>query len=134
MAFTLHEAIARDSLLVSREANIQIRLQNHAAVPWLVLVPEHTGAVELIDLPDTERAQLHLLQDRVSRILLNAARAHKLNVAAIGNIVPQLHIHCIGRFTDDPHWPGPVWGHPLQPYPDPELAVNAWRAHLAEAP
>ena len=130
MPFELHPAIERDSHLICREGDIQIRLQNHAVVPWLVLVPEQAGARELHELAPELRRQLTEQQDRVSRILLDQLHAEKLNTAAIGNVVPQLHLHCIGRFNSDPYWPGVIWGHPLKAYDDPDAALCRWRAWL----
>ena len=82
---------------------------NDANYPWLILVPRRVGASEIIDLG----AEQSLLMDElalVSRALKDETRCDKLNVAAIGNMVPQLHIHIVARRKDDAAWPKPVWG------------------------
>jgi diadenosine tetraphosphate (Ap4A) HIT family hydrolase len=92
-----------------------------------VLVPRVAEARELVDL---DAAQRHLLTDeidRAARMLRDAFRPHKLNVAALGNIVPQLHVHVIARDENDPAWPAPVWGRvAARPYP-PEMLVERVR-------
>lgn len=81
-----------------------------ANYPWLILVPRVLAARELIDLDADQRRQLSDETDRAGRLLRDAFRPHKLNVAALGNVVAQLHVHVIARFEDDPAWPAPVWG------------------------
>jgi diadenosine tetraphosphate (Ap4A) HIT family hydrolase len=78
--------------------------------PWLVLVPRVIDARELIDLDAMQRRELGDEIDRASRLLRDAFSPFKLNVAALGNLVPQLHVHVIARFEQDPAWPAPVWG------------------------
>lgn len=93
----------------------QVRLQNDARFPWLILIPRRTGLTELDQL---EPSDLNLLMSEVLRAG-DAVRAlgrmidrpvEKLNVAALGNVTAQLHLHVIGRRSDDPVWPDPVWG------------------------
>jgi diadenosine tetraphosphate (Ap4A) HIT family hydrolase len=98
--------------------------------PWLVLVPRRAGAVEIIDLSEPDRAQLMTEIARVSRALKVETQCHKLNVAALGNSVAQLHVHIIARRRDDPAWPRPIWGVvPPRPYAGGELGrfVDAMR-------
>src|SRR3546814_13562644 len=78
--------------------------------PWLVLVPRVAGASELVDLDPMQRRELGDEIDQASRLLRDAFVPFKLNVAALGNLVPQLHVHVIARFETDPAWPAPVWG------------------------
>ncbi len=95
-----------------------------ANYPWLILVPRVIEARELIDLEIGQRRQLSDETDRAARLLRNAFRPHKLNVAALGNIVAQLHVHVIARFEDDPAWPAPVWGRvEASPY-SPEALIE----------
>ncbi len=106
--------LAGDSTAVCDLALCHVRLMRDARFPWLLLIPQRKNAVELVDLPTDD--QTAILTD------INAACAalraiawptgpiEKLNVAALGNMVAQLHIHVIGRRSDDPAWPGPVWG------------------------
>ncbi|MDP8916944.1 MAG: HIT domain-containing protein [Pseudomonadota bacterium] len=93
----------------------QARLQNDARWPWLVLIPRRPGAVELEDLTAEERAALMeegIAAGAAVRAVGAAAGAavEKLNLGALGNVVPQLHLHLVGRRRGDPAWPGPVWG------------------------
>lgn len=108
--FTLNSSLAADSIPVAKLDLCEVRLMNDANFPWLVLVPQLPGAIEIVDLdPDTR----HLLMDeiaRASQALRSVTGAEKLNVAALGNQVSQLHVHVIARFRDDDAWPGPVWG------------------------
>lgn len=111
-----------------------VRLQLDARYPWLVLIPRVEGARELEDLSAAELATLMdevLSAGRAVRAL--GAPVEKLNIAALGNVTPQLHVHAVGRRAGDPAWPGPVWGHsPAEPYQDDELrtAVAAARRAL----
>ncbi len=101
-----------------------LRLMDDANYPWLILVPRVLGARELIDLDHAQRHRLSDEADRAGRLLRDAFRPHKLNVAALGNVVAQLHVHVIARFEDDPAWPAPVWGRiEANPY-TPEALVK----------
>jgi len=111
-------------------------LSDDANYPWLILVPRRLQAREIIDLDGTDR---HLLVDEialVSEALRAVTACHKLNVAAIGNVVAQLHVHVVARTTDDPAWPQPVWGAvPARPW-DPAARARllaALSARLATA-
>lgn len=106
----LHEQLAADTHPLASLGLSELRLMDDANYPWLVLVPRVAGAVELIDLDAVQR---HRLMDEIafaSDLLRTAVRPFKLNVAALGNAVPQLHVHVIARHKDDPAWPRPVWG------------------------
>ena len=81
-----------------------------AHYPWLLLVPRRAHAVEIIDLDEVAQAQLMTEIARVARALKEVTRCDKLNIAALGNLVPQLHVHVIARRTGDAAWPRPVWG------------------------
>jgi len=100
------------------------RLQDDARYPWIVLIPRVEGARELEDLSREQLAVLMdetLLAGRMVRAVGTAVE--KLNVGALGNVTPQLHVHVVGRRAGDPAWPGPVWGHsPAQPYGAEDLA------------
>ena len=134
-AFQLHDRLAADTHEVACWALCSLRLMDDANYPWLILVPQRSGLVELHDLSAGD------LEARTDEIML-ASRAlqalftpDKINVAAIGNLVPQLHVHVVARFTDDPAWPKPVWGAlPARPY-DPaqlEARLAALRSAYAE--
>ncbi|WP_159016060.1 HIT domain-containing protein [Cognatiluteimonas profundi] len=122
--YALHPQLDADTHPLASFDLSDVRLMDDANYPWLVLVPRVPDARELIDL---DLAQRHLLTDevdRVSRVLRDAFRPFKLNVAVLGNLVPQLHVHVIARQESDPAWPSPVWGRvAAKPY-TPELLVE----------
>lgn len=106
----LHPQLAEDTHPVASLGLCELRLMDDGNYPWLVLVPRVADAVELLDLADTQRHAITDEIDLASRALRELFRPHKLNVAALGNLVPQLHVHVIARFQHDPAWPAPVWG------------------------
>ena len=106
----LHPQLADDTTPVIELALCEVRLMDDANHPWLVLVPRVPDLVEIIDLEAVQRAQLTTEIDVASRALKALFKPHKLNIAALGNLVPQLHVHVIARYTDDIAWPRPVWG------------------------
>ena len=87
-----------------------LRLVDDQRWPWLLIIPRVPHAVELIDLSPELRSGVWLEIDHVARVMRDQFSPHKLNIAALGNQVRQLHIHCIARFPDDDAWPNPVWG------------------------
>lgn len=116
--FPLHPQLAADCHAVGRFALSLVLLHRNAGLPWFILAPEVPGDVtELYQLDAADRRTLDAEIDALSRYLKRAHGAQKINVAAIGNIVPQLHVHVIGRSPDDPCWPGVVWGN-LPPGPE----------------
>jgi diadenosine tetraphosphate (Ap4A) HIT family hydrolase len=118
-AFSLDSRLAGDTLPVGDLALSSVLLLNDSRFPWFVLVPRREGASELTDLSDGDAAVLMHEIRVATRVMLDLAKPDKVNVAAIGNIVPQLHVHVVGRFLSDPAWPGPVWGFGVRaPYPD----------------
>ncbi len=108
--FELHPTLAKDSLAISEDDDFMIRLINDARFPWLLIVPKMSDAVELHDLPDDLFDRAMLLARRLGMILKSGFAADKINTAAIGNMVGQLHIHVVARRRDDAAWPAPVWG------------------------
>jgi diadenosine tetraphosphate (Ap4A) HIT family hydrolase len=131
-AFRLHPQLAQDTTPVGDLALSRVLLMNDANYPWLILVPRRAGAVEIVDLAEDEQILLTQEIARASHALKAVAACDKLNVAAIGNVVPQLHVHVVARRRDDPAWPKPVWGAmPASPY---EPAVrDALMMRLREA-
>lgn len=120
--FELHPQLAEDTVPVIELALSEVRLMDDANHPWLVLVPRIANVVELIDLDTTQRMQLTAEIDATSRALKSLFKPDKLNVAALGNMVPQLHVHVIARFQHDIAWPRPVWGvSNARPYAPEEL-------------
>ena len=108
--FHLDPQLAADTHPVALLPLSELRLMDDANYPWLVLVPRVPEVRELIDLDTAQQMQLLEEIGRASRMLQALFRPHKLNVAALGNAVPQLHVHVIARRQDDPAWPRPVWG------------------------
>ncbi|HEY9400690.1 MAG TPA: HIT family protein [Luteimonas sp.] len=122
--YELHPQLAADTHPVAAFELSELRLMDDANYPWLILVPRVAGAHELLDLDATQRHALTDEIDRATRALRDAFHPHKLNVAALGNLVPQLHVHVIARFQHDPAWPAPVWGRvAARPY-SPEALVE----------
>lgn len=109
--FVLDARLEADTTPVTGLWLSELRLMNDARFPWLILVPRVAGAVEFLDLAPADRAALCDEITAVSEALTLATGCDKLNVAALGNIVRQLHIHVVARFAGDAAWPGPVWGH-----------------------
>jgi diadenosine tetraphosphate (Ap4A) HIT family hydrolase len=108
--WSLHTQLAQDTVPVGDLPLARALLTNDANYPWLILVPRLPGLVELFDLE--ENAQVQLLGEiaATARALKNITRCDKLNIAALGNQVPQLHVHVIARRHADAAWPKPVWG------------------------
>lgn len=129
--FNLHKQIEADSFPIRSLSLCQIRLQNQQSVPWLVLVPCRDGLTEIHQLSTQEQSQLIQEITQASRVLQKLYNPDKINVGALGNIVPQLHIHVIGRFKNDPAWPGPVWGN-LAPHPYTAETIEATKTKLNE--
>ncbi|MEQ1511398.1 MAG: HIT domain-containing protein [Lysobacteraceae bacterium] len=119
----LHPQLADDTHPLAQFALCELRLMDDANHPWLILVPRIENAIELIDLDPAQQTQLMQEIDRASRALQAAVKPHKLNVAALGNMVPQLHVHVIARFQDDIAWPRPVWGTASAQSYSPELLI-----------
>ena len=109
--FSLDGRLAADTIGVTSLWLSELRMMNDARFPWLILVPRVAGAEEIIGLAKGDRAALCDEITTVSQALLSVTGCDKLNIAALGNIVRQLHVHIVGRFDGDPAWPGAVWGH-----------------------
>ena len=103
-AWSLHPQLERDTANIGDLPLSRVLVINDASYPWLLLVPRRPDIVEIA------QAQLMTEIARVSRALREVTQCHKLNLAALGNAVPQLHVHVIARFRHDPAWPKPVWG------------------------
>ena len=126
----LHPTLARDTVEVTRLPLCRVLLMKDRRFPWLILVPERDEVREIHELTAADRAALIEEVARASGALQRVFRPDKLNVGALGNVVPQLHVHVVARFATDPAWPGPVWGSgDAVPYPDDSL--EALRERLA---
>lgn len=120
--FTLHERLQTDTIAVTQWPLSLVLLMNARQWPWLILVPRRPAIRELYELSEPDQHALMSEIVRASKKLAELVRPDKINVAALGNAVPQLHVHVIARFTRDPAWPKPVWGTvPPEPYSQDEL-------------
>ena len=107
--FTIHEQLLTDCFRLGRLETCHVLLHRNAALPWFILVPE-TGLQDLLDLPGEERDRAVAEAAALSGFVKHSLGYPKVNFAAIGNLVPQLHLHVVGRKPGDACWPAPVWG------------------------
>jgi diadenosine tetraphosphate (Ap4A) HIT family hydrolase len=122
--FVLDPRLAADTLPLGDLSLSTILLMNDARFPWFILVPRRVDMSELTDLAPDDAVTLMAEIRLATKVMLGLAKPDKVNVGALGNVVPQLHVHVVGRFLSDPAWPGPVWGSgAAKPYP----------AHAADA-
>lgn len=131
-AFQLHPRLADDTQVVGELPLCRLLLMNDRRFPWCVLVPRQASLRELYDLSADDLTRLMTEVVTVSRALETHCRAFKINVGALGNLVPQLHVHVVGRREGDDAWPGPVWGHG-QALPYEEAEAARLRKSLQEA-
>lgn len=133
--YALHPQLAEETVPVCDLDLCRVLLSKDVTYPWLVLSPRREGLRDLHDLNEADGAAALAEIRRCSRALVDLFRPDKMNVAALGNQVPQLHIHIIARFTTDPAWPGPVWGRvPAAPYDDAarDALIGRLRAALGQ--
>ncbi len=129
--FALHTQLAKDCVSIGDLPLSRVLLMNDVNYPWLVLVPRREEIIELFELPRIDQQQLLDEITQVSAALAGHFRADKMNIATLGNVVPQLHVHIVVRYSDDIAWPRPVWGvNPAQPYGDDALRDR--RAEIEE--
>ncbi|WP_395020814.1 HIT domain-containing protein [Dongia sp.] len=132
--FELDAQLDTDCLFLTDWPLCRVLRMNDRAYPWLILVPRRVEKREIIDLSTADQGLLLGEIARASRAIRQALKPDKLNVAALGNVTPQLHVHVIGRFTDDPAWPRPIWGvQKPQAFDSDEAEVEViqWRDLLA---
>ena len=135
--FALHPQLAQDTVAIGDLPLCRLLLHKDANYPWLVLVPRRAALTEIVDLDEMSRGQLMTEIADVSGRLRSITRCDKLNVAALGNQVPQLHVHVIARHNNDPAWPRPVWGAaPPVAYRDEDMQrlISALGAQLGLEP
>lgn len=108
--FTLDTRLAADTVFILDLPLCQMRLMDDSRYPWVVLVPRRDGIREIHELAFADRAALLDESCRVAEHMVALFAPTKMNVAALGNVVPQLHVHHVARFTHDATWPAPVWG------------------------
>lgn len=119
MQFALHSNLEKKLFVVDLPL-CRVLLEDNAHYPWLFLVPRVAGISRIMDLSSKDQLQLLHELDFTQKIVWNEFQPKQINVAAIGNKTPQLHIHVIARYENDPAWPGTVWNHRSQkPYDEP---------------
>ena len=128
MSFKLHPRLKQDCIAIGRFELCQLLMMNDSLYPWFILVPERADVQEIYQLSKTERQLLTEESSYLAEKLAAFYQADKMNIAAIGNIVPQLHIHHVVRFQTDKAWPAPVWGKfTAVPYTEKQIADNMIR-------
>ena len=134
--FELHPRLNEDCITIGSFPLCRLLLMNDSNYPWFILVPQRTGVREIFELSEDDQRQLLWESSSLSRLIADHFNADKINVAALGNMVSQLHIHHIVRYSSDAAWPAPVWGHaPAEPYSKQALdvMVTTLRELLADA-
>lgn len=127
--FALDPRLEAETIPVGGLALSSVLLMDDSRFPWLILVPRRAGASELTDLPEADAVDLMREVRMAAGVMLAMSQPDKVNVAALGNVVAQLHVHVVGRYRSDPAWPGPVWSHGARiPYPAHAAAALAERA------
>ncbi|TGN41467.1 HIT domain-containing protein [Marinobacter confluentis] len=127
--FVLHEKLEADTIPLGHSQLCEVRLMNDSQLPWVLLVPRVADIREIYQLPKQQQMRLAEESSLLGEGMMDAFSGDKFNVAALGNMVPQLHLHHIVRFEGDPAWPGPVWGK-LTPEPYDETGIAEFRARL----
>ncbi len=129
--FEVASQLTKDSICLGDFPLSRLLLCNDSNYPWFILVPRREGVREIFELPETDQQQLLWESSYLSRKLNQGFGADKMNVAALGNQVPQLHLHHIVRYQNDPAWPGPVWGKvTMLSYTNSEIANMHQRIRL----
>jgi diadenosine tetraphosphate (Ap4A) HIT family hydrolase len=119
----IHQRLQQDCLVVGRFPLCHLLLVRDANYPWFILVPDREQITEIYQLEAADQLQLTQESAMLATVLAEQFQADKLNIAAIGNLVPQLHVHHVVRYRTDAAWPAPVWGAvPAIPYTDAALA------------
>lgn len=108
--FELDPRLQADTWVLGDFPLCRLLLSKDANYPWLILVPRRAATTEIFELTEAEQAQLAVETAKLAEGMKPALKADKINVAALGNVVAQLHVHVIARYVADPAWPGPVWG------------------------
>lgn len=131
-SFTLHPQLAADCLVLGELPLCLVLLANDSQYPWLILVPKRAALREIHHLSGPEQQQLMAESCAVASLLESELAAEKINVAALGNMVPQLHVHHVARFSSDVAWPAPIWGkQPATAYAKPHSQVSLWQQRLS---
>ena len=132
--FELHPRLQADTQILGDLPLCRVLLAKDSQYPWLILVPRVADLREIHHLAPAQQQQLMQESCAVATLMEETLGPDKINVAALGNLVPQLHLHHVARFSTDAAWPGPIWGaHPAIPYQAQDLRQQAdnWLARLA---
>lgn len=122
--FVLDSRLQQDTWLIGEFPLCSLLLSNDSNYPWFILVPRREGISELFQLDELEQQQIWRETTALAQTLKEVFKADKMNVATLGNVVSQLHMHVIVRYQADAAWPGPVWGkHPAKPYTQDEVNI-----------
>jgi len=121
MSFKLDPILERDSHYLTDLKLCQIRLMDNSDYPWLVLIPMKNNIIEITDLQQSDYDLFNWEIRKVAKILQDKFKPDKLNIATIGNVVPQMHVHIIARFKNDTLFPKTVWGSKFLPYDEESL-------------
>jgi diadenosine tetraphosphate (Ap4A) HIT family hydrolase len=120
--FQLDSRLQNDTYELCEFPLCKVLLANDSQYPWLILVPKRADVCEVFELSEQDQLQLNKESTFVAQILSKLFNADKINVAALGNVVNQLHIHHVARFEADANWPKPIWGAlPTVPYSDEQI-------------
>jgi len=128
----IHPQLQQDCTIIGRFPLCYLLLMEDANYPWFILVPDREGVGEIFQLSAQDQQQLMKESSQLAAVIAAKFKADKINIAALGNMVPQLHIHHVVRYRDDAAWPAPIWGAvPVKPYLECELneqveQVKAW--------
>lgn len=124
MSFILDKRLEQSSFFVTDLPLCQVRLSHDSRYPWLILIPRVHNICEVFDLTAQQQLDLWVETTTIAEILHQQTHPHKMNIATLGNVVGQLHMHVVARFTHDAAWPHPIWGHgaPI-PYNDQTAAT-----------
>lgn len=127
-SFQLHPRLEQDCFLVGRLPLSQLLLMNDSQYPWFILVPQRNDVSEIYQLNDADRQQLQVESCWLAQAMAAIYQPDKLNIANIGNLVPQLHVHHIARYQSDIAWPAPIWGKfPVCAYSEQEAEERIFR-------
>ena len=130
--FKLDERLFKDTVVLGDFTLCRVLLMNDSRYPWLILVPRRAGISELFELEMAEQQQLWQETSYVGQVLKDVFQADKINIATLGNVVKQLHMHIVVRMQDDAAWPAPVWGNgAAQGYTGETLAAMRARLQVA---
>jgi diadenosine tetraphosphate (Ap4A) HIT family hydrolase len=128
ISFQLHPRLREDCIAIGRFDLCQLLMMNDSHYPWFILVPEKAGIKEIYQLSKPERQTLTEESSYLAENLAALYKADKMNIAAIGNLVPQLHIHHVVRYQTDKAWPAPIWGKfTAVPYSQKQIRDNIVR-------